>query len=87
MDENKSYEPLLEEAGHVLKRDEDGDIDLFVMDAGYHNGPGCVNCHDSWCHHCCDEIEPCVGKDAYEADARAARHKLYLSLKEEFGND
>lgn len=87
MSEDKSYEQLLEEAGHVLKRDEDGGIDIFVMDVGYHNGPGCVNCHESWCHHCCDEIKPYIGKDAYEKKARDSRHKLYLSLKEEFGND
>ena len=49
------------EKGHVLKRDEDGKVDHWVVDSGYHNGPGCAKCHASWCHHCTnmDNIEDC----------------------------
>jgi hypothetical protein len=45
------YEQI-EAAGHQLQRDEDGEIDIFVLDYGTHNGPGCVICGDSWCYHC-----------------------------------
>jgi hypothetical protein len=79
-----NYLEKLEAAGHVLKRDQYGCIDLFVLDYEYHNGPGCINCHDSWCEHCEDEITPCIGKQAYEAKCREARFKQYLQLKEEF---
>ncbi len=79
-----NYQEQLEAAGHVLKRDEDGKIDNWVMEYDYHNGPGCVNCQDSWCEHCEDHIEPCIGKDAYDAQCREARHRQYLKLKEEF---
>lgn len=41
-----------EERGHALKRDEDGRIDEFVCSGGYHNGPGCTKCGESWCMHC-----------------------------------
>ena len=82
-----NYYQKLEAAGHVLKRDEDGDIDCWVLDIDYHNGPGCVNCNDSWCEQCQDAIEPCIGKEAYEARAREYRYKRYLELKKEFDNE
>ena len=82
-----TYEQQLEAAGHVLKRDEDGEVDNWVMDWDYHNGPGCVNCHDSWCHHCEDTIKPCIGKEAYEAQQKAKRFAQYMKLKEEFENE
>lgn len=37
---------------HDLYLDEDGDIDIFRLDEGYHNGPECRRCGDIWCHHC-----------------------------------
>jgi hypothetical protein len=58
-----AYHQALRDAGHTLRMIEDeGEpprIDIFVMDVGYHNGPGCVTCGDSWCHHCEDAISPC----------------------------
>jgi len=50
----------LEAAGHKLKRDEDGEVDIFALESGTHNGPECVLCGDSWCHHCGGTIEPCA---------------------------
>jgi hypothetical protein len=49
----------LEEAGHKLRREDDGEVDIFALDYDYHNGPECVLCGDSWCHHCREVIEPC----------------------------
>ena len=57
------YHKKLEEAGHVLERGSDGEVDIFVLDAGYHNGPGCVKCGLSWCHHCEPEVKPCSGSE------------------------
>lgn len=79
-----TYEERLEAAGHVLKRDEDGRIDQWVLEYEYHNGPGCINCGDSWCHHCEDSFEPCIGKEAADDSARQYRYKRFLELKEEF---
>lgn len=81
-----NYYEKLEAAGHVLRRAEHGEIDNWVMDVGYHNGPGCINCHESWCEHCEDTIEPCIGKEAYDELARQSRYQVYLQLKEEFGD-
>jgi hypothetical protein len=44
------YEKL-ESLGHTLKRDEHG-IDNWVESIGYHNGPGCTKCEETWCEHC-----------------------------------
>lgn len=80
-----SYLEQLEAAGHVLKREADGDIDIWVLESGYCNGPGCVNCGESWCHHCEDSIRPCIGKEAADKASRDVRYELYLELKQEFG--
>jgi hypothetical protein len=79
-----NYLEALEEAGHVLERDEDGDVDTFAYEYGYHNGPVCVNCQRSWCVHCEDSFDFCIGKEAYDAKQRETRYQMYLKLKEEF---
>jgi hypothetical protein len=38
--------------GHIWRLDEYGEIDLFGLDYDNHNGPICVVCEDSFCHHC-----------------------------------
>lgn len=48
----KDLNLYLEKCGHELKRDEYGEIDIFVLDMVYHNGPGCILCDDVWCYHC-----------------------------------
>lgn len=54
---------------------EDGRVDIFVMDSGFHNGPGCITCGESWCMHCTapENIEPCIGVEA--ATARDAKYE------------
>ncbi len=41
----------MKERGHtpIMKDDE---LDMFVMDIAYHNGPGCSTCGWSTCWHC-----------------------------------
>ena len=39
-------------ARHDWYLDDDGLIDIWRLDYGYHNGPECRRCHDSFCHHC-----------------------------------
>lgn len=57
----------LEAAGHVLARDDNENIDWYVMDhedkSGRHHGPACVYCQARWCVFCTEMlavIEPCV---------------------------
>lgn len=49
--------------GHKLRRDDDGCVDGFVCCSGFHNGPGCETCGDSWCEHCTkpEDIDACDG--------------------------
>lgn len=73
-----------EQLGHVLKRDEDGAVDLFVVDSGFHNGPGCSRCGESWCHHCTNaaSIEPCKGEEFRLANKWAAEDRILAEADE-----
>jgi hypothetical protein len=39
-------------AGHVLALDDEGKVDRFAYSEGFHNGPVCTRCGDSFCIHC-----------------------------------
>lgn len=69
--EDAEFAAKAEAAGHTLKRDEDGDVDWFVLETDRCNGPGCTVCGDAWCHHCDPDIETCDGGKA-QAEAEAA---------------
>ena len=58
---DRDWVEAAERQGHVLKLDEDGVVDWFVLDEGFHNGPTCTRCEEVWCEHCTspDDIEPC----------------------------
>lgn len=61
--------------GHKLCRDDDGCVDGFVCDSGFHNGPGCETCGDSWCEHCTkpEDIDACDGGVELQAVRARAR--------------
>ena len=50
MSEPCPYE--LNPRGHVWRKDPDGTVDIFGLEVGNHNGPICINCGYSFCHHC-----------------------------------
>ena len=62
--ESMSFETKAELLGHRLYRNEDGSVDDWRLESDYHNGPECMVCGLSWCHHCDPEVEPCKGKPA-----------------------
>ncbi len=66
----REFDETAERKGHVLIRNEDGDVDHFVVSHGYCNGPGCSVCGWSACHHCitADKIPECEGVDKKIAD-------------------
>ena len=37
---------------HLWCKDEDGNVDEWKWDAGFHNGPECQVCHTTPCVHC-----------------------------------
>ena len=50
---------------HLWQRDDDGEIDVWAFESGYHNGPYCTRCHHTECEHCNEDwetnpTEPCV---------------------------
>jgi len=46
------YDYEKETRGHIWKRDETGNVDIFAYDYDYHNGPRCIKCGYGFCHHC-----------------------------------
>lgn len=49
---------------HDWKLDKNGEIDMWAMESGYHNGPMCKRCYHSVCVHC----EPNWDDDECEID-------------------
>ena len=47
----------LEVNEHMWKRDENGEIDEWGWENGYHNGPVCKLCYYSPCIHCKPDYE------------------------------
>lgn len=37
---------------HLWYKDENGNIDEWRVDNGFHNGPECQICHTAFCEHC-----------------------------------
>nr|UWG15763.1 MAG: hypothetical protein [Bacteriophage sp.] len=37
---------------HLWYKDENGNIDEWRVDNGFHNGPECQICHAAFCEHC-----------------------------------
>ena len=37
---------------HLWYKDKNGEIDMWRLDIGFHNGPECQVCHASFCEHC-----------------------------------
>ena len=51
-----------QELGHRLYKDENGNIDIWRLDSGDHNGPECERCQVSWCQHCGEsQLKECPG--------------------------
>ena len=68
----KEFYEKIEGMGHKLFRDENGEVDCWILDYDYHNGPGCEKCEDSWCHHCQGEISRCEGEEKMMSMAEMA---------------
>lgn len=78
-----------EELGHVLRRDEDGRVDIFAYSVGYCNGPVCEACNTSWCEHCDSpsDIRPCDAGEAYRARCDQNDRDEWARLVAKYGDD
>lgn len=54
--EDASWFEAMKAKGHMPILEENGNLDVFVLEYDHHNGPGCSACGWSCCHHC-DSIE------------------------------
>jgi hypothetical protein len=48
----EEWEKAIIDKGHIPVRGGDNDLDIFVTDSPYHNGPGCSMCGWTFCWHC-----------------------------------
>lgn len=73
-------------AGHKPHLDDDGEIDIFAIDFGHHNGPACSVCAEGRCQHCDDgsPFEPCPGEEEVVRRAKEKRRAQFDNLKAEF---
>lgn len=78
---------MLNPKGHIWRLNEHGEVDCWVVDEGFHNGPGCSVCHFSFCEHCFNErdLEPCPGPPppyVDPKDTRIAELKAQLAARD-----
>jgi len=64
--------------GHIWKTEEDGDVDIFGLEAGNHNGPVCINCGYAFCHHCQDLPDEDCQKPAIDAEFHEVKAPMAL---------
>lgn len=52
---------------HRWQLNEYGEVDIWALDYGYHNGPKCTRCGRTFCQHCHRTVyvEECPG-DIYQ---------------------
>lgn len=76
---------------HDWKRDENGVIDEYAYEDGYHHGPSCVRCGARYCYECSSgrsdlcEANPKQYADSLTTlipvvDAYSTKHKWYWSI-------
>jgi len=65
--------------GHLFRTtDNEGTIDNWALDSGFHNGPKCVSCKQKFCEHCEPDVyvDICPGKGIIVLQETAPRKEL-----------
>lgn len=67
---------------HLWYKNENGEIDMWRLDVGFHNGPECQVCHASFCVYCTPNFddEECDAGHYYCSECKAAQldnHNTY----------
>lgn len=70
------WEAAMRAKGHTPVLYSFGSLDHFVMESGFHNGPGCSVCGWSCCEHCdsVSDIPECEGPPPPGPPVRVIRH-------------
>lgn len=64
---------------HIWKQDEEGNVDTWAWERGYHNGPRCIICSASPCEHCNPDYEEL--KNCYEHYVCSECGRMVISLE------
>lgn len=67
---------------HLWYKNKNGEIDMWRLDIGFHNGPECQVCHAAFCEHCTPNFddEECDVGHYYCSECKAAQfdnHNTY----------
>lgn len=67
---------------HLWYKNKNGEIDMWRLDIGFHNGPECQVCHASFCEYCTPNFddEECDVGHYYCSECKAAQldnHNTY----------
>lgn len=69
---------------HNWKRDENGNINEWAWEAGFHNGVLCVDCGESVCVNCNPdymELDDCTGPQKPKAVTNADRIRAFSDVE------
>lgn len=60
---------------HLWYKNKNGEIDMWRLDIGFHNGPECQVCHASFCEYCTPNFddEECDVGHYYCSECKAAQ--------------
>ena len=60
---------------HLWYKNKNGEIDMWRLNIGFHNGPECQVCHASFCQHCTPNFddEECYVGHYYCSECKAAQ--------------
>ena len=84
---------------HLWYKNKNGEIDMWRLDIGFHNGPECQVCHASFCEYCTPNFddEECDVGHYYCSECKAAQldnHNTYcpncgakMDLEDETNDD
>ena len=67
---------------HLWYKNKNGEIDMWRLDIGFHNGPECQVCHASFCEHCTPNFddEECDVGHYYCSECKAEQFENHNTL-------
>lgn len=67
---------------HLWYKNKNGEIDMWRLDIGFHNGPECQVCHAAFCEHCTPNFddEECDVGHYYCSECKAEQFENHNTL-------
>ena len=72
---------LIKHGKHTWRKDENGEVDDFAWDFGYHNGVACEVCGETVCVHCNPEYDELTDCEEEYWNCPSCGKKIYFKSK------